>query len=64
MPTLIKPVRESSIRRAITTLSKAGFIPKSGWNNDDFAQNKVSLLISVDAHLIQPKKKAKKCKTK
>lgn len=52
-----KPVKASSIRRAITTLSKAGFIKGTLACS---IYEKVRIEIEVPGELIQPKKRIRK----
>lgn len=57
-------INQSQVRRAITTLKKNGLITKEGVANDDFLQNKVTLIINIDGDLLIPKQRKLKPRKK
>lgn len=50
-------INEKAVRSAITTLFKNELVKKTGWNNEDFANDKMTMIINIDSGLTMTKKK-------
>jgi len=50
-------INEKAVRAAITTLFKNRLVKHHGWDRDDFANDKMTIVINVNSDLLMSKKK-------
>lgn len=50
-------INEKAVRSALTTLQKNGCVKQVGWRNEDFANDRLTLIVNVSEDLITTKKK-------